>query len=343
MKKELMKMMSLILMMSGLSSCVQTDVVANDSEEAVDEIVLRLAGPEESVGTRADATHKLRYVAKLFEGDNIFSEGRYKGRAEIIEGENNNTVKFKVEPGTYTVLLFADYIPASSEKREDGTYADNYYNTQSKNEHIELIDFETVKSNPINNDSYDCFSYRSGEIVKEKDKAAILDKKVLKRAVAKVRFLATGEPSLDNFNLTVSKLSCYSLFFQTDGVFLNGKPDNLLKTNVDFNSPTNASEYELFYFYTLAQTQESKLKAIEFTVQTGDKIIQTKIAADVLPVKSNQITTVKGQFAYVEPEIPEDRDEDYLFVTDMSTDNTWSTETPSFSDGITITDITPAD
>ena len=322
----------------GLGSCVSTSTVDEPGtiKTESDEICLTLTSPQDRA-TRADGLHKLRYVAKLFK-TNASNSLNFIQRKDLIEGENNNTLKFKVEPGSYSIMIFADYIPYNFTCDEDGIYPDYYYDTTEESERIYMLAFgdHPDAQNPINNDNYDCFNYYRGEdnkIYKEEGKAYTLNP-VLKRAVAKVRFVSSSTPDPTDFKLTFSQFSYLDTFFQTDGASNMKTLNSSELSRIQFSSPSNAAENEIFYFYTMASNSSvsNRISACIFQTVTSNETVETNIAAKKvdIPIKRNYTTTVRGAFLYEEPVIT-DNPEDYIILEDMSTNQTWEELTPDIT------------
>ncbi|MCH5236906.1 MAG: hypothetical protein J1E95_03810 [Muribaculaceae bacterium] len=310
----------------GFTSCVSTTTVEEPkmADSEYEEISINFSVAKD-INTRADADHKLRYVAKLFR-TSLISASNFVQRKDLIEGTEGNTIKFKVDPGIYRVIIFADYIPSDFEADENGIYPDYYYDTSSLNESIVMLAFNDHKdkANPINNDNYDCFSIYSSAIEKVEDKATVIDKLELTRAVAKVRFISNSIPEAENFSLTLSKFSYYDTFYQTDGTFLKSDFDDSLLRSLNFTKPSNLQNNELFFFYTLASGTTKQLQEISFKVVTDGETVETNVPRATIPVKRNYTTTLKGKFAY-EEEIEIDNPEDYIILENMSAGQTWDT------------------
>lgn len=82
---------SAVLAGAALIGCTSTDVVEPPAGEANagKEISLSISAPEANGATRADTDHKLRYTAKLFQGDYIKDSFKFLERKEAIPTDAN--------------------------------------------------------------------------------------------------------------------------------------------------------------------------------------------------------------------------------------------------------------
>ncbi|MDE6298979.1 MAG: hypothetical protein K2M10_04975 [Muribaculaceae bacterium] len=316
--KNLLPALPLLLSLFSCSSTEVTDSLNPAPESS--SISITLSAPE--IKSRAGSDHMLRYTAHLIKGDiDHDSNTTVVEKKQMIEGTDGNTLTFEgVDEGTYSITLFADYIPTNTTKKENGEYDDVYYKTDVYNQ----IDIKTTGSGMINNDNYDCF----GEYVVIKKEAAEKHEAVaLKRLVAKVRFVA-NQSIPDDLKLTISKYS------------VNKSYDLTSRRAADFHeagttgweiTPSDPDNNELFYFYTFASSPSAagedgkSLRAFTFKAETGDlNPLTTEIESGEIEVKGNYITTVKGDFIPVKPDDPVTRTD--RIILDLSTITGWGNE-----------------
>lgn len=307
---KIISMATFGMLLAGLSSCVSTEIIEPEkgSQTNSDDLTLSFSAPADRLDTRADDSHKLRYIAFVIPRSNGSYDWTKAQRKEIIENErkSDNVIAFKVDPDQdYMIGVFADYIPVSSQADGNGYYADYYYNTQTKDSYITLNpnpeSSSGISTSFFNNDYYDCFSFTKN-VHKEKTRLDVECE--LDRATAKVRFIDENA-SKENFSdITFSALSYVTQFViqtQECGVYSNVKSADL--QNVKLTEMANPAEHELFYFYTLAGSKGGSivnLKGITFTsTNTQEKSNKTQIPEYTIPIQKNFITTVKGSFVPV--------------------------------------------
>lgn len=282
------------------TACVstQTEELAQTAEKS-GKVVLNISSPDKDK-TRAGSDHKLRYTAKLYFG-NTATGLTFKERQEIIEGDvADNKIEFEVPTRqSYTILVFADYIPSTSQLSQ-GSYGDYYYNTQSDNSYT--MNFtpqssaNTLTASFFNNDYYDCFS---GAVTGQKPETLVEHPMTLKRAVAKVRF-ADNSGKSGNVSLSVSKLEVYQMLMQS-GVMNSASqkktlsPSDLSVYSSSAISPGSDNLSDILYFYTFATEGTSTTNNLNctFTLEGASK--QTYEVKDIR-VQQNYVTTVKGDF-----------------------------------------------
>lgn len=287
----------MVMLFSTLGSCVSTDVVETPDTKESNQIVLNLSSLTE--GTRADANHKLRYTAKLYEGTLNYLEDKTLIRKEIIEGDQSeegatNQIIFDVPAGeTYTIIVFADYIPADSKPGTNGLYSDYYYDTTSRKETFEMrttpgSTSTSVSQTFFNNDNYDCFIEA---VTVKKTEAKVVENMTLKRAVAKVRLIDTSTRS-GSFNVSVTNLSYLNLFDRNNNAAFGPKP---LTPNVKFNKElTGAPEQEVMYYYTFASKNEYEKLNLNVTIEDSDSE-KSNLEIKDIKIEQNYITTIKGK------------------------------------------------
>lgn len=274
------------------ASCSSTEVVdAPDPSPKGKLITIDLSGPA-TTSTRADASHLLRYTAKLFSGsfENNNVKKEFMEMRQAIASDDKATITFSVEEGTYSILLFADYIPAqSAQANEAGLYEDCYYDTSNKNEVIKVKKFE------INNDHLDCFS---GYLVVDKTAQEVREEITLSRMVSKIRFVSLTDQAEDFSSIKISRL-CY--FKQIDQIAGKNSASQYAEptysTTYASLAPVDENSHELFFFYTPANTDsQTTLKEISFSINNGSESRDITIPSGELTAKRNTITTVQGAF-----------------------------------------------
>lgn len=325
------------MLLAGLSSCVSTEIIEPEkgTQANSNELTLSFSSPADRLDTRADDSHKLRYIAFVIPESNGSYDWTTAQRQELIEDEKaKNEIVFKVDPNQYYMIgVFADYIPSSTQDDGNGLYADCYYNTQTKNSYITLNanpgNTSGVSKSFFNNDYYDCFSFKT-TVYKEKTRKDVECE--LDRATAKVRFVDENATPENFSSLTFSAMSYVSSFvIQTQECvgYEDVKSTNL--QNVKLTEMSNPAEHELFYFYTLAGSKGGSivnLKGITFTATNTQNNSNTKnIPEYTIPIQKNFITTVKGNFVPVvtapDPGVTTPEEDDlYLNV---SVNDNWQT------------------
>lgn len=305
-------------LLSLLFSCSSTEVTDDLNPPSPSNIIsLSLSAPE--IKTRAGSDHMLRFTAHLLKGDlDHDSNTPTVAKKQMIEGTEGNTLVFEgVEQGTYTITLFADYIPTNTPKNAAGEYTDVYYKTDNFNQ----IDIKATGSDMINNDNYDCF----GEYVVIKKEAAEKHEVVaLKRLVAKVRFVA-NQSVPDDLKINISQFSTLKSYKMDS--HRGGDIHNATTTGWEV-TPSDPDKNELFFFYTFASSPAAavdygkSLGELKFTATSGTlDPLKTEIGSGEIEVKSNYITTVKGDFIPQQPDDPTTRTDRILL--DLSTITGW--------------------
>ena len=318
-----------------LTGCAETEVVGiNETEnETGQEIILNISAPD-ALKTRAGSDHKLRFTAKLFKDRYNSSQGnQFLEKKQGVATDGECTIVFSVPQGDYSVLLFADYIPNTTEADSKGFYEDAYYDTSSNDEIIQMIAFTTNSSDHtllqkhcINNDNYDCFSAYTG-IINKTDMKYEKDF-VLERAVAKVRFVSTTPLPAEVGEINFSKFYCFDIFKQFYETVTCEKQDNYMRLGSHvLQGMSNKEENEIFYFYTLAAKNKENLGNIEFKINFTDGTDPRTISIDqAISVTKNRITTVRGAFLQDEQEEVGD------IILHLSTSQDWENEDPATSE-----------
>lgn len=321
---------SFFALISGtlLSACMSTEVIEpKESSQEVNEIVLSIKTPQE-VLTRADNGYKLRYIAKIIKGSNTSAWGNTTplDRQEIIDGESNNQIIFKVPAGeNYGILVFADYIPADYQRGTNGLYKDHFYNTTNSSK-VAIIrttpgsDKETVSADFFNNDNYDAF-YGIKTLRKEIEEVVV--DMTLVRTTAKVIFRENTNTGTGNITLT--KLGVQRQFYLDSGTcaFASSTSINVALPNASVVDDDNK---DLFFFYTLADTPSPNQ-----TVSTEFKVINNAISSDPftitkIPVKANYKTIVTSAFLSEEETPKEDETKAGDIILNLSANYDWEQE-----------------
>ena len=318
-------LMTMIASLAICQSCTSTELLDNmgDTDYKPDVISISLSAPR--VETRADATHKLRYTARLFKGNTETGSIQFVQKKQMLEGESSTVLVFEgVEEGTYTITLFADYVPSSTVADENGEYPDHYYDT-SQNEDIEMKEFGKEF---INNDHYDCFGKY---IVVKKEAEEKRETVALPRIVAKVR-LVGKESSIPvtpaKVNITrFSTLLSYKLTSGFASSIYRYPQGDVPGGNWEI-TPSANTDNELFYFYTFAATpsinngKAQTLGYLSFSVEADElDPVATDINSGEIQVRPNYITTVNGDFIPALPEDPETRTD--RIILDLSSLGGW--------------------
>ena len=283
-------------------ACSSTEVIDGPSlsEPKGKTITLTVSSPGVA-GTRGiHDGHKLRYVAKLVEGDMKDTKNVLE-RKEALVSDGNATITFSVEEGSYTIVLFADYIE-STEKDASGYYQDCYYDTNDAT-YPEIV---KVKNFEINNDNLDFFA----NVVRVEKGAEEVKKDItLSRMVSKIRFVSTTtlDDSREVTGISFTKIPYYSKM-NIDAKEV-GIEDPATHSSGTAGSPVNLSPEgdempELFYFYTLANKSGDLTKLGETNFSVAFKDGETKIISIPMGMISsvrNSQTIVQGAFLSAEP------------------------------------------
>lgn len=290
-----------IFSLLALSSCISTETIESPAPDtSAQEIVIKLEKPDAS-DTRADSDFRLRYTARIFSGGSL-GGWQFITRKDILEGdESGNQIVFSVPANqTYTIMVFADYIPADFTPNADGIYPDYFYNTSaSLNSRLRTTpgsDSGEVSASFFNNDYYDAFF--AIEKINKGESEYILDM-TLTRATAKVIF-RDNSGNEGRASVSVNKVGPRK---QIDFLFEPVTSDPASDASSGFDDlklestpEINDSEKDVFFFYTLADSFNNSQKVfIEFSVDNGDVAGQTFSVSDI-PVKANFQTIVSGSF-----------------------------------------------
>ena len=307
--------------------CSQTDLVSiGDIEEKPgNEITLNITAPD-ALSTRADANHKLRFTAKLFKDKYNSSNGnQFLEMKQGIATDGACTITFSVPQGDYSVLLFADYIPSSTECDSKGFYEDAYYDTSSDNEDIRMIAFTTnssdhslIQKHCINNENYDCFSAYTGVI--NKTEAKYEKDIVLQRVTSKIRFVSTTPAPADVKEIIFSKFYCFDIYKQFYETVFNEKSYGSMKLSSHvITGMSDPEKQEVFYFYSLGAKNQEYLGDIAFTIYYTDGSSRyVEIPEGKIKIRKNYITTVRSSF------LDDEKEEVGDIILHLSSDDNWS-------------------
>lgn len=334
--KLLAHIASLFLAVPFVCSCVSTETVEPDlAAKATDEIVLNISSPEDAF-TRADNGYKLRYIAKIFQGSTSAAWTSVISRQELIDGESNNRIVFKVDPDKdYAIMVFADYIPADYTADANGLYKDYFYNTQSSRKAVMRTtpgsDADALSPLFFNNPNYDAFY---GIATFHKEEAEKIVDMTLKRASAQVIFRDNSGLS-GSCNVTVNKIGLrktydFSLQSQSSTPGASEANRNLGDIAIAETATVGAGNSDIFYFYTLADEITSpQYVSTEFKV-TKEGVVSDAVSVKEIPVKSNYRTIVTGQFLPADPSTPGPGEDETTkagdIILNLSTDFSWQQE-----------------
>lgn len=306
-----------MLAFSGLTACSANDSDEPQSEEKVNRIEINLDC--EDLATRAatdHSGHKLRYIAILYQGSANNTSSINFIRKELIDGETGdqnrqNFLVFDVDPGkTYTIELFADYIPEDAILKDGQmgsvtfkTYGDYYYNTNEKDVIYMLSTPQSPNSYKadskfFNNDNYDCFALT--ESFEKTSKNYVINNK-LKRVVSKIRFVDNSANS-GSYKVGVKRLGYYrQLDFINSiaaGITSFDSAQDFEEVTIANNKIINNSDKEVVFFYSFATKSESNRNEsvyLSFSTTPSSGGTKTFVTKD-LTIKRNYITTVTGEF-----------------------------------------------
>lgn len=327
----------------SMLSCMNTETLdpPAQADESSETISLFLSSPVD-VTTRTEDGYVLRYTVKLLLHDN--NGNKLLERKECLEtgDKSQDVITFKVEPNkTYYLYCFADYIPVNSELDKDGFYKDYFYNTRMAQENvISMITnpdggSEKISKSFFNNDYYDCFMQYI-EVKKKEAQETI--SAILERVTAKIRFIDENltEDNFDKLLLSNMSINISAIFETKQAQADRGTYSSKDLSHITFTEPGNIDKKELFFFYTLAYSEQSLLNNIKFsTINSEGVSLETSISS--LPFQKNYITTVKGRFLSTDsgeedpnPDGPGDEDDgEGDIIVNLDTNKNW--KNPEFS------------
>lgn len=301
---KISKFLPLFISTAILSGCSRTEILDATDAEC---IVINCDTPEARLlrGTRVDGNLKLRYIAKLYKGDRI-TESDFVERQEVLSSDKTLIV-FNVPKGTYSVSLFADYIPADATADANGFYADKFYDTSSTGDYVYMRAFkpkggssfyEDGDLNNVNNDNYECFATKSLSMVK--GDLALEKSLTLKRAVSKIKIVADGGDFNGVDAIDFKKFSFLDEYSMTNGYStrrndissFSGRPLKL--------APSSPSAKELFYFYTFGgPSKDYSVGEISFDIDAKENYAYPSCKFEIGQlghIQTNYIYTVKTDF-----------------------------------------------
>lgn len=308
--------------------CTSTELVEIPGEQPAKPDVISISLSAPHLETRADATHRLRYTARLFSGNTETGHIEFIKKKQMLEGESSTVLVFDgVEEGTYTITLFADYVPANSEPDDNGEYPDYYYDTSG----YEDIVMKDAGKEFLNNDHYDCFGKY---IIVKKEAEEKRETVALPRIVAKVRMIGNETSSGETPTaVSVTKFSTLLSYKLTSGRAseIYRYPTGEVPGNKWDLTPSLTAPNELFYFYTFAASpslnngKAQTLGYLSFSVEAdGLDPVNTDINSGEIQVRPNYVSTVKGNFIPSTPDDPDTRTD--RIILDLSSIAGWNND-----------------
>ncbi len=303
------------------TGCSSTDVIdqPNNTESKGQTITLNISCPDAATSTRADNDHVLRYSAILYTGKTLQEGTLFERQEAIVTAEESKTFTFEVPEDDYSYIVFADYIPATSQPNSNDLYDDKYYNTEDPREKIYMrsfIDFSTygngntkVDEKCFNNENYDCFAYFNQGITKGAEE--VNEEITLERIVCRVAFKSsTDMPENTSIkNITFTKFDFFGTHTITDKSISiqHAGASSLNLSKFTLENPAYTETGELFFFYTFASPktgQEVSLLQFEFTVNFDDESTYTNtVDAETIKPTPNHKITVIGPFLSAVPPV----------------------------------------
>lgn len=322
-----------------LGSCSQTELLDTPGKESSKgSICISVSAPDayNFASTRADAGLQLRYVAKLYKKktSDPISGDAYQATTELLARNGNKIIFTGIEPGTYTVTLFADYVDDSATANTSGHYPDKFYNTTSNMGTIVMQSIKdpdgttTYPNANINNDNYDCFATK---INITKEEPLYESDVTLKRIVSKVSFIdSDGDKfgGLDKIKLTKYSF-LYSYSFQSGSSDIAGEIALNMTDYPGMFEATDPGSKELFYFYTFGSTKNtpSSLYGINFSLtgKNGYEFRDVAINPGKIGIAPNYKYKVTGDFlhATVDP-VQNEKDAKAQIHLTVTKDDNWS-------------------
>ncbi len=312
MKKFLLLALSVVAM---LSSCQKDDLSQMTNEES-NMVTLGVNVTNELAKTRSGETvtpptipvgYKMRVILEVWTQDDFTNDDATPIERKEVATEDLTapiSFNFELENGEYAYILWADYIPTSTEAVA-GKYEDYHYDTNRtyNNYGLKYINY-TNSSTPINtaDDSYDAF-FATGLFTKTAE-AAELDE-VLTRAVTKVTIAeknAVNFAYVDNvkvdfetyMNFYPSSLAIPSAQTSLAEVRYDAAP---IGTDITINGDDCKV---LFYAYTFADTDGTfREMNLEFTSNDATKQIAPITIPAGIPAKRNTRINAAGNLVHL--------------------------------------------
>lgn len=289
------------LFISFLASCVSTRTEEPETnEDATSPVVLSIQAPAETL-TRAGNNFKLRYIARIYSGTSSQSWSLLQ-RKEIIDGDGaGNKIVFSVPAqNSYTLIVFADYIPSDYTAGSNKLYTDYFYNTAASFSATMRTtpgsDSSAVSPDFFNNENYDAFY---GYQVIYKEEAEYKVDMTLNRTTAQVIF-RDNSGNTGTAGIAINKLGARKRidFGESPMTSNPGKEADTALGNflIDGTAEVNDTDKDLFYFFTLADAVSGPQNvSVEFTANNGSVTGQASNVTSI-PVRVNNRTIVSGSF-----------------------------------------------
>ncbi|MDE5881297.1 MAG: hypothetical protein K2H60_06160 [Muribaculaceae bacterium] len=233
-----------------------------------DDLVITLSTPETYTfpSSRADGTdihagHELRYTAILYKslgGSSPIGINGTANRVQRIEklDKNGNQIVFKsIDPGSYFIVVFADYIDENAEL-SSGHYADKYYDTTSSPNYITLL-AQNEEKLYFNNDNLDFFIDHTNVFKKEKNIPKEF-KITLHRHVSMVKVTATGGSMEALKEIVMDKCFTLPQLDIISGTATAEGTKNMIKGIVRLDILPKQNPILLCYYYTFSTGSNKK-------------------------------------------------------------------------------------
>lgn len=253
----------------------------------------------------------LRFVAEIWkyeETSGSYSTKYLRLEQKANDGEKNTTFSFDIkDQGKYRMLLWADYIDATSVESE-GMFADKYYVTNFSNTSGEYKGLKAIKVNgnnfALNTEARDAF-YKTVDF----DKGELqvnLQSHTLTRAVGK---LVVKEKSKEVFSQSKSLSVTYDVpntFSVETGATVGNTPYKVNVTDQSLAGNVDEEDYTLFYDYILTSAGDAGYSIAQVTLKGKDQgdVEYEKTGIPALPIKQNRRTIVSGTNMLVKPAEP---------------------------------------
>lgn len=289
-------------------SCTQDD--PDTGEIRGDSLTVSAVCPQ-----TVETDHRLRCILELRTAGDA-SRTVYRGEALAESGSGRIDFDLDIPEGTYTCLMWADYIDSGNpEPSGAGAYPDKYYTTSDLNS-VEIKSFDALEGNSAGQ----CF-YWSGEIRKG---AEILQEEFeMKPAFTRI---SIRENNLDEFSYLKSvSLTCnvYSKFDVETGTII-GDAESWKFENPAFD-PAPVADGTLFSTYMFADSNGRKVGgvSIELTKSVGDDIKSQEITVpeDIISLLPGQHVIVRASMMDVD-----ERDNEFMIDFDVDVDDWTSSE-----------------
>lgn len=253
----------------------------------------------------------LRFIAEIWKYDETsdkYSSKYLRLEKKADDGATNTTFSFDIaDQGKYRMLLWADYIDATSVAGEEGTFTDKYYVTNFSND-SEYKGLKAIKVNgdnfALNTEARDAFYKR---VDFEKGELQVnLQSQTLTRAVGK---LVVKEKSKDVFSQSKSLSVTYDVpntFNVESGATVGNTLYKVNVTDLSLAGNVDEEDYTLFYDYILTSVGDAGYSIAQVTLKGKDQsdVEYEKTGIPALPIKQNRRTIVSGTNMLVKPAEP---------------------------------------